>query len=94
LNLPGDGYEPDQCLDFDFAVMDWWDRFDAYRREQKLVTPPKTNRHQIAVPKYDSDAEILQAHYGLGGPGAQTVDPVVAAMTDDDLAELLDGWDA
>ena len=94
LNLPGDGYDPSQCLDFDLAVLDWWDRFGAFRDERKLAKLPKIAAGMSYVPKYGSDADILRTHYGVGRPDGSALDPVVAAMTDDDLWSLVDGWDA
>lgn len=74
--------------------MDWWDRFAAFRSEQKLAKLPKMPKGQSYVPKYGSDADILRAHYGVGRPDGSKLDPVVAAMTDDDLWALVEEWDA
>ena len=74
--------------------MDWWDRFSAFRQEQKLVQVPKLPKGKTYGPKYGSDADILRQHYGVGRPDGTDLDPVVAALTDDDLWSLVDGWDA
>ena len=74
--------------------MDWWDRFDNFRKEQKLVTIPPTPKGKTYVPKYGSDADILKERYGVGRPDGSGIDPVVAALTDDDLWAAVDGWDA
>ena len=74
--------------------MDWGDRFSAYRQEQVLRKLPKVAAGMSYVPKYTTDADILRQRYGVGRPDGETLDPVVAALTDDDLWEAVDGWDA
>lgn len=99
LGLSDEGYDAAACLDFDLGVMDWWDRFDAFRKEQKLGLIPasaRPGRNQAWMPKYGSDADILQKRYGLrfGDAMGQPDDPIVAALTDEELWESVDGWDA
>jgi hypothetical protein len=93
-NLRSDGYDAAACLDFDFAVMDWWDRFGAFRQEQKLSSVQHTPKGRTYVPKYATDADILREKYGVGRPDGQRGDPVVAGLSDADLWDAVDGWDA
>ena len=90
LNLPGDGYDPSQCLDFDLAVMAWGDSFEHHRNERVPRVVPTLKPNQAMVPKYAGDYDILGKVYGVGK--RDVLDPVVAAMTDDDFASLLPEW--
>jgi hypothetical protein len=99
LGLSAEGYDAGQRLDFDLAVMDWWDRFDNFRKEQRIGLIPASQRpgkNQAWLPAYNSDADILTKRYGLRFADAtgQADDPIVAALTDDELWESVDGWDA
>jgi hypothetical protein len=98
-NLRAEGYDPAQCLDFDFAVLDWWDRFEGFRKAQKRTVVPASARlgkNQMWAPEYGSDADILTKRYGVsfGEATGSELDPIVAAMSDDELWEAVDGWDA
>ena len=99
LALSAEGYDPAACLDFDLGVMDWWQRFESFRREQRLKVIPASARpgkNQAWMPTYNSDADILQKKYGLsfGDATGRVDDPIVAGLSDADLWDAVDGWDA
>jgi hypothetical protein len=88
--MPNEGYDPWDCLDFDFAVMAWGDAFDSYRQERVPRRVPTLKQGMAMVPKYGSDWDVLTKVYGVGK--RDILDPIVAGMTDDDLAALLPEW--
>jgi len=96
-NLRSAGYDEETCLDFDLAHITFWDDFEGHRNERKKVTVPQSQRlgpNQAWVPTYAGDGDILRSFYGVGRPAADAPDPIVAALTDDDLATFLPEWDA
>lgn len=56
------GIWPTTRLDFDFAVVSWWDQFEQFQHERvKGPDPsPKLGKNQAMVPKYDTLEEIFQ----------------------------------
>lgn len=44
------------------------------------------------VPKYAYDNDILDLYYRTSG-GYAELDPIVAAMSNDDLMDMMDDWD-
>lgn len=91
MELPDDGYSPAACLDFDFAVNDFWVMVESRREERvKTAISPKDRlkQNQYWGPKYRSDSEILDLYYG----SRTLVDPTISDMTNDDWDELLDSW--
>ena len=78
------------CLDFDFAVVDWWEWFE-HRASERVVgrdPSPKLKQGQAMVPKYTiGDILDLYREDEAGGFGQ---DPVAARI---DLRELADAID-
>lgn len=78
------------CLDFDFAVVDWWEWFER-RAGERVVgrdPSPKLKRGQTMVPKYTiGDIFDLYREDGTGGFGQ---DPMAARI---DLRQLADAID-
>lgn len=92
LSLRADGYDAATRLDFDYAVMAWWDRFQAIRHEPGQVPnmpTPRKNHHWGY--KHDSDAEVLKI---LLGTSDIALDPVLEGVTADDLFDIIGDWDA
>lgn len=52
---------------------------------RKVPKPPKD---KTLVKKYASDAEILKLYYPEHG--SRPIDPIAAAVTDDDIRDLMD----
>lgn len=68
----------------------WWDHFDNHRQQQVPRVVPRLKPNQAMVPKYGSDWDVLTKVYGVGKK--DVLDPIVAGMTDADLAALLPEW--
>jgi hypothetical protein len=93
MNLSSQGYSPDLCLDFDFAVVAFHQWVEAKTNEQKQVSaPPPLRPRHVMGSRYTDMGQIL-ALYGPNA-GGNGLDPIVAGLTDEDLADFIDGWDA
>lgn len=58
--LSDSGYSPAICLDFDFAVLDYWDDYQRHANEEKPVPAPKPLGKGMALgPKYKTNEEIF-----------------------------------
>ena len=88
--MPCEGYDAAHCLDFDLGVMAWGDAFTSYRDQRVPRVVPSLKANQAMVPKYGSDWDVLTKVYGVGK--REVLDPIVAGMTDADLAALLPEW--
>lgn len=89
--MSAESYSPAECLDFDLAVMTWWDQFLGMRQEQKQVpNAPQPRKGYGYGPRY-TDAQIIAK---LEGTSDVVMDPIVAGMSHDDLMDLMGGWDA
>lgn len=80
-----------QCRDFDFAVVDFWDWYQERQHEQIEVREPKHRKGYVQAPKYTRVQDILDLYYRERG--TVSLDPIVASMTDEALASLIDTWD-
>jgi len=93
MNLPSQGYNPALCIDFDFAVVAFHGWFEGKANEQTQVPePPPLRKRHVMGARYTDAGQIL-ALYGNAEAGL-VLDPIVAGLTDDDLAGFMDGWDA
>jgi hypothetical protein len=86
------------CLDYDFSVIDWGDRFQSYRDRRKKMIIPGSQRlmqNQAWVPMYDGDGDILAREYGVG-PEADKIklDPVLEGVSIDELMDAIPDWQA
>jgi hypothetical protein len=88
LNLSGEGYSPEQCLDYDFAVGDYWDWLKAKQDEQKPVREQRELPRGYAWgPKYDTMEQI----FDLFDRPAQSF-CMDEAVRDFDLDAFYDSW--
>lgn len=82
-------------FDFDRAVVQWWRWYEAKQNEQAQVpenSMPKLRPGHVWGPKYSTDQDIIALYYG-DRRTASVIDPVVAAITPEDLDQLMDEWD-
>ncbi|MGI8486027.1 MAG: hypothetical protein ACR2OU_17425, partial [Thermomicrobiales bacterium] len=90
-----EGYTPTQCRDFDVAHLDFWDWFESMQNEQVQVhesTQPKLKPKHVWAPKYRFNEDIFPLYYGSRSH-RDVLDPVVAAITHDEMDQLMDDWD-
>lgn len=91
--LSKEGYSPDDCREFDFAHVDFWDWVEKKRSEEKAVTQKKApkGKNMTWGPKYASDAEIVALYYSEDGRRNDvTIDPIADAIHDEDILLILD----
>lgn len=77
-------------LDFDFAIMDFWDWFTGMRDQKKKVTIPSSMRlkdNQTWGAKY-TDQEILDKYSNR----AISHGPVSDKITEDELWDVMEDW--
>jgi hypothetical protein len=85
------GYDPDQCLDFDLAVIDFMEWYDS-KAEERVVGPIKGRQpkdKETWVPKYKTVDSILALYHAERG-FADNISPEIAAVTDSAIRDLLD----
>jgi hypothetical protein len=91
-SLPSLGYTPSQCLDFDFAIVDFWQWYEATSEEQvqrRIKSSDKLKDGHQWVKKHPTVDEILKQYYAVReARGPHYTDPLVAAMTDEEVASL------
>lgn len=93
-SLPKLGYSPQQCLDFDFALVDFWEWYKSKSEEQvqrRQRPSDKLKDGYTWVRKYETVDEVLKLYYAEHrekGPHYQ--DPAVAAMTESAIRDLAD----
>jgi len=89
LNLSGEGFSPAQCLDFDFAVGDFWDWLREKQDEQVPVPAgPELRKGMKLGPKYQTLEQIFEL-YGAPEP-TYRIDPEVEEF---DFEAFHAAWD-
>ena len=81
----------DHLLDFDFAVLEFWDFLENMREQQRKVSVPSSMRlkdNQTWGRKW-TDEEILEKY----AQSRQRYGPVSDAITEDELWDVMEDWD-
>ena len=90
-NLSNLGYDPNQCRDFDFAVIDFNDWYEQKAEERVIARvtgrQPKDKEHW--APKYKTVESILALYHAEHGY-MENVSPEVAAATNAAIRDILD----
>jgi hypothetical protein len=91
--MPIEGFSPEDCLDFDFSVVDFWEWIEARQAERKPVPEssadrlPNKGKGWTWGPRYDSMNEIFELF--TSGSDPYGMDPEVAAI---DVTASLAAW--
>ncbi|CAA9542504.1 MAG: hypothetical protein AVDCRST_MAG43-263 [uncultured Thermomicrobiales bacterium] len=94
MKLPEAGFSDGARLDFDFAVVDWWEWFED-RSGERVVgrdDSPKLKKGQAMVPKYPTVDDILDLYRDDETEGFGR-DPVATGIDLRLLADAIDSED-
>lgn len=95
MGLTRAGYDPLTCLDFDFAVLEFGESFEAAREATEQVPAPpasKRRRPMTTKPKYTPEElqEFLSIPVEWTKPARAEDDPEVVEMAEDILSGKAD----